>query len=300
MLRSPTSAATDGVLYMQLFLIALGIPIMSLAVVLEQQRKTQHSLRESEARFRNMADTAPVMIWISGPDKLATFFNKGWLEFTGRRMEDELGYGWASGIPPDHRDECLTGYSSAFDERRSWRAECQLRRANGEYRWMLCNGAARFGPDGVFAGYVVSCSDITELKNVQEAALASQKLESLGVLAAGIAHDFNNLLGGIHASAEIVEAEGLAGSFAAEETKAIKATSRLWGRGGRGTHAATASKVRWGRLPSIRLSVRRKILRSAVSPHSRGPAPTTKGWMVSRSSSTRSLSMSVRTSRALA
>jgi PAS domain S-box-containing protein len=222
---SLVSAAADGIVYVQLFLIVIGIPIMALSVVLEQQRKTQQSLRESEARFRSMADTAPVMIWISGPDKLATFFNKGWLDFTGRRMEDELGFGWASGLPPDQRDECLTGYFSAFDERRSWRAECQLRRADGEYRWMLCNGAARFAPDGVFAGYVVSCSDITDLKRVQEAALARQKLESLGVLAAGIAHDFNNLLGGIHASAEFVEAEGLAGSFAAEETKAIKTTS---------------------------------------------------------------------------
>ena len=218
-------AAMDDVLSMQLFLIVIGIPIMSLSVLIEQQRKTEQSLRESEARFRHMADTAPVMIWISGHDGHATFFNKGWLEFTGRPIEQELGYGWMSGVAPDQRDSCLSGYTSSFDGRRHWRAEWQLRRADGEYRWMLCTGAPRISPDGVFAGYIVSCSDITDLKRVQEASLARQKLESLGVLAGGIAHDFNNLLGSIHANAEIAEAEWVDGSFPAEEIQAIKKIS---------------------------------------------------------------------------
>ena len=222
----PSMPATmDEVLSMQLFLIVIGIPIMSLSVLIEQQGKTEQSLRESEARFRNMADTAPVMIWISGPDGLATFFNKGWLDFTGRGIEQELGYGWASAVAPDQRDDCLAGYSSAFDGRRPWRAECQLRRADGEYRWMVCTGAPRISPDGAFAGFITSCSDITDLKCVQEASLARQKLESLGVLAGGIAHDFNNLLGSIHANAEIAELEGADGSFPAEEIQAIKTIS---------------------------------------------------------------------------
>jgi PAS domain S-box-containing protein len=224
-IRPSIPAAMDDVLSMQLFLIVIGIPIMSLSVLIEQQRRTEQSLRESEARFRNMADTAPVMIWISGPDGLATFFNRGWLEFTGRPIEQELGYGWTSGVAPDQRDGCLAGYTSSFDGRRPWRAEWQFRRADGEYRWMLCTGVPRISPDGVFAGYIVSCSDITDLKRVQEASLARQKLESLGVLAGGIAHDFNNLLGSIHANAEIAEAEGVDGSFPAEEIQAIKTIS---------------------------------------------------------------------------
>src|SRR5215467_9923522 len=198
---------------------------MSLSVLMEQQRRTEHSLRESETRFRNMADNAPVMIWISGPDKLATFFNKGWLDFTGRGIEQELDYGWTSGVHPSHRDGCLSSYASSFDGRRVWQTECQLRRADGEYRWILCHGAPRFAVDGAFDGYIVSGSDITDLKSVQEASLARQKLESLGVLAGGIAHDFNNLLGGILANAEIAEASEADGSFPGAEIQNIKATS---------------------------------------------------------------------------
>jgi PAS domain S-box-containing protein len=216
---------TARILSAQLFLIFIGIPTMSLSVLMEQQRRTEHSLRESETRFRNMADNAPVMIWISGPDKLATFFNKGWLDFTGRGIEQELGHGWTSGVHPDHRDACLSSYASAFDGRRVWQTECQLRRADGEYRWILCHGAPRFAVDSAFDGYIVSGSDITDLKSAQEASLARQKLESLGVLAGGIAHDFNNLLGGILATAEIAEVSKADGSFPDDEIQNIKTTS---------------------------------------------------------------------------
>jgi PAS domain S-box-containing protein len=218
-------AAMDSVLSTQLFLIVIAIPILSLSVLLEQQRKTEQTLRESEGRFRNMADTAAAMIWISGPDKTATFFNRGWLNFTGRRVEQELGYGWASGLHPDHRADCLSGYSSSFDEFRLWHAEYLLQRADGEYRWILCSGAPRFANDRVFAGYIVSCFDITDLKRALETSLAGQKLESLGLLAGGIAHDFNNLLGDIHAEAELAESNRADGSFPGEEIQTIKTIS---------------------------------------------------------------------------
>ena len=218
-------AAMDSVLSIQLFMIVLAIPIMSLAVLVEQQHKTEHSLRESEERFRNMADTAPVMIWISGVDERADFFNRGWLNFTGRTLSEETGYGWTMGVHPDHRSNCLAGYSAAFESRREWHAEYQLRRADGEYRWMLCSGGPRFAQGGVFEGYIVSCFDITDFKNAQESALSRQKLESLGVLAAGIAHDFNNLLGSIHAEAELAEVELAEGSRSDKEIQAIKRIS---------------------------------------------------------------------------
>jgi PAS domain S-box-containing protein len=119
-------------------------------------------LRESEERFRTVADTAPLMIWMAGLDKLCIFFNKPWLEFTGRTMEQELGNGWADGVHPDDLDRCLTTYISSFDARRSFQMEYRLRRADGEYRWVLDNGTPRHH-EGEFAGYIGSCIDITEV-----------------------------------------------------------------------------------------------------------------------------------------
>jgi PAS domain S-box-containing protein len=171
---SATYAATGSVVYMQLFLIVIGIPIMSLSVLLEQQRKTQHSLLESEVRFRNIADTAPVLIWIFGPDKRATFFNKAWLEFTGRTMEQGLADGWAQGVHPNDLDRCLATYSSSFDARRGFQMEYRLRRADGEHRWVLDKGIPRYH-EGEFAGFIGSCLDVTEQKQIEERLRAGQQ-----------------------------------------------------------------------------------------------------------------------------
>ena len=137
-------------------------------------------------------------------------------------MDQELGYGWTSSIHPDHRDHCLSGYSFSFEARRLWQTECQLQRADGEYRWILCTGAPRFAADGGFDGYIVSGSDITDIKSAQEGSLERQKLESLGTLASGIAHDFNNLLGGVMAQAELALEEYQAGSSPEQELKRIR------------------------------------------------------------------------------
>ena len=163
--------------------------------------------RESEERFRAIADAAPVMIWVASVDKSCTFLNERWLEFTGRSMTEELGTGWADSIHPDDLDGCLSTYTYSFDLRRSFEMEYRLRRWDGEYRWVLDRGAPRFSPDGMFAGYIGSCMDISDRKQNQERLLASQKLESLGVMAAGVAHDFGNLLGTILADADLALSE---------------------------------------------------------------------------------------------
>jgi PAS domain S-box-containing protein len=133
-----------------------------------ERTQDEQALRESEQRFRNMADAAPVMIWLSGPDKLCTWFSKPWLDFVGRPMEQELGDGWAENVHPDDRDRCLGTYNSSFDARQPFRMEYRLRRRDGEYRWVLDTGLP-LGVDTEFAGYIGSCLDITERRITEEA-----------------------------------------------------------------------------------------------------------------------------------
>jgi PAS domain S-box-containing protein len=133
-----------------------------------ERKQAEEALRESEDRFRDMANTAPVMIWMSGPDKLCTFFNKGWLDFTGRVLEQELGNGWVEVVHPDDRDRCVKIYESAFEARQEFTMDYRLRRSNGEYRWITDKGVPRFEHDGTFLGYIGTCTDITENRLSQE------------------------------------------------------------------------------------------------------------------------------------
>ena len=133
-----------------------------------ERKQVEEALRESEARFRTMADTAPVMIWVAGADKLCTYFNKGWLDFTGRSMNQELGEGWTEGIHRDDYRPCLDTYFAAFDAHQPFTMEYRLRRHDGTHRWVLDSGVPRFGPYGTFLGYIGSCVDITDRKHAEE------------------------------------------------------------------------------------------------------------------------------------
>ena len=124
----------------------------------------QRALLESEERFRDLADTTPVMIWIVDPDSECTYVNKRFLDFTGRSREQELGQGWMQGIHPDDHDTTRETYTTRFNQRQPLEMEYRLHRHDGEYRWILDCGVPRFSSDGVFLGYTGSCLDITERK----------------------------------------------------------------------------------------------------------------------------------------
>lgn len=154
-------------------------------IVAQKLEVSEASLHESEERFRTMADAAPVMIWMSGLDKLCTFFNKAWLDFTGRTMEQELGNGWAEGVHLDDVEKCSNTYVAAFDARESFSMQYRLKRHDGEYRWITDQGAPRCGPRGNFRGYVGACVDITDLLEQRK---ALHEFEERVALAAEVAH----------------------------------------------------------------------------------------------------------------
>ncbi|MEC4819064.1 MAG: PAS domain-containing protein, partial [Scytonema sp. PMC 1069.18] len=163
-----------------------GLPIQILGTArdIDERKRAVAALQESEERFRSMADTAPVMIWMSGTDKGCTFCNKKWLEFTGCQREQEIDYGWTEFIHPDDLQVYLETYTTAFDSRQSYTMELRLRRCDGEYRWILDTGSPRFDADGSFAGYIGSCVDITEQKQTLQALQESEARWKLALEAA--------------------------------------------------------------------------------------------------------------------
>lgn len=130
---------------------------------------TEESVSESEKLFRLVANSAPVMIWMSGVDKLCNYFNQPWLDFRGRTIEQEMGNGWAEGVHPEDLAQCLETYTKSFDRREAFRMTYRLRRNDGEYRWVLDQGVPRFDLEGGFTGYIGSCIDVTEQKLAEEA-----------------------------------------------------------------------------------------------------------------------------------
>lgn len=193
---------------------------MSVRHICTDQKEAAIRIAESELRFRTLADTAPVLVWMSDTEKLITYLNKTVLEFTGRTIEQIQGYGWADIIHPDDLGKSMHAYIEAFDARRKYSVEYRLLHHTGEYRWLLDIGVPRYLPNGEFAGYMGSCVDITQRKEAEKylmdvneglerrvedrtkslIKLNQEKNEFLGIAA----HDLKNPLAGIRSSAEIL------------------------------------------------------------------------------------------------
>ncbi|HEX7021369.1 MAG TPA: histidine kinase [Trueperaceae bacterium] len=150
---------------------ALADAFNQMSLRLAEGRRT---LLESETRFRSLADTAPVMMWMSGGDEYADYFNQGWLEFRGRTLEQEQGEGWLEGVHPEDRDHCVRAYAEASRKRQAFELEYRLQRHDGRYRWVLDRGIPRALPDGGIAGFIGSCLDVTD--RVEARALLEQRV----------------------------------------------------------------------------------------------------------------------------
>ena len=170
------------------------------------RRQAEQKLRESEERFRSMADAAPVLIWLSGPDNLKTWFNQGWLNFVGRSMEEELADGWSEHLHPLDFDRCLEIYNTSLDARIPFSMTYRLKRHDGEYRWILDSGIPRKEPGGQFTGYIGSCIDITERQQAEEALreASRRKDEFLAILS----HELRNPLAPIRMAISLLNKMG--------------------------------------------------------------------------------------------
>lgn len=144
-----------------------GVMLMCASEAREKERQSREALRESEQRFRTMANAAPVLIWLAGPDGRRIWFNQRWLDFTGRPLADECSH-WTTGVHADDLARGLPGLLDSTDPCAEFETEYRLQHADGQYRWLLERGVPHHGPDGEFLGHIGSCVDITLRKAAED------------------------------------------------------------------------------------------------------------------------------------
>ena len=142
---------------------------------ISEQQRAEEALKESEERFRNMAEDSDIYINVADETGNATYFNRAWIKFTGRPMKDLIQFGWADLIHEEDRQNFVDIYLDAFLRQEAWVGEFKMLSSNNEYRWLLAKGTPRTNEDGTFAGYVSSCTDISNLKNAQYALKSSEQ-----------------------------------------------------------------------------------------------------------------------------
>ena len=223
-----SASPAENVFSLQMFLMAISLPIVFLAGLVEEQREKAKMLSDSEARFRSMANTAPALIWMSGTDKRFTFFNKAWLDLTGRTLDQELDNGWVAGLHSEDSHSFLEQYDRVFDARKNFSMEHRLRRHDGQYCWILNAAVPRFESDGTFLGYIGSAIDVSQrreaernLRNQREQLARMTRISTMGELAASLAHELNQPLTAILANAQAAERLMAANPPDLEEVSAI-------------------------------------------------------------------------------
>ncbi|MEO7922997.1 MAG: PAS domain S-box protein [Chitinophagaceae bacterium] len=154
----------------KVFFNSTGEPERFIGTVLDitEEKTREQVLMDSIELFTTMADNVPAMIWMSGEDKFCDFFNKTWLEYTGRTLEQESNDGWLENVHPDDADRCIANYNRSFTEAKGFYIEYRLKRNDGQYRWIADSSAPRYNNEGRFVGFISACMDIDDQKKIRE------------------------------------------------------------------------------------------------------------------------------------
>ncbi|HUF36411.1 MAG TPA: PAS domain S-box protein [Gemmatimonadales bacterium] len=197
---------------------------------ISERKAAEARLRESERRFRSMADAAPAAVWVTEPDGSCSFLSRTWHERTGQGEAEALGFGWLDAVHPDDRPAAQEAFLAANARHEAFALNYRLRQANGDYRWSVDTGRPRLGPRGEFLGFIGTMLDIHDHKVAEEQLRQAAKMEAIGRLAGGIAHDFNNQLHALSGFASFVARDPGLGARSQRDLEEIrKAAERMAG-----------------------------------------------------------------------